>query len=226
MDIISDKDVWEFINPEDLWIYDKLILSKKLNYNCGPAGVDPKTPGEYIIRPCVNFRMMGHGASIMHLVPGNSENIPHGYFWCEMFTGRHLSFDYHHGVQCLAVEGFKDDPYNLSRFSRWTKVEETFMLPSFLQEIAVKYEWLNIEVIGNHIIEVHLRYNDDFRNHDGDTIIPIWKEDFYPSVCDDRIGFIVQRSRRINGDSADCKSAASGTLGSIPRCSTNLTKGV
>lgn len=190
MDEMSDKDVWEFISTDDLWIYDKLILSKKLGYYCGPAGVAPSR-GFYVVRPCVNFEMMGHGASILFLNQYHYE-IPHGYFWCERFTGRHLSFDFHYGKQVLAVEGFKDDPDNLTRFSKWTKVDDEFELPIILKYIAHKYEWFNVEVIGDKIIEVHLRYNDDFRNHDGDTIIPVWKDSFYSSPCGDRLGFIIK----------------------------------
>ena len=57
--------------------------------------------------------------------------------------------------------------------------------------MAVRYEWLNIEAIGDKIIEVHFRYNDDFANHNSDVIIPIWKENFYNSPCGDRIGFYI-----------------------------------
>lgn len=190
MDEMSDKDVWEFINPDDLWIYDKLILSKKLGYYCGPAGVAPRC-GSYVVRPCVNFEMMGHGASIMYLTPEEC-NIPHGYFWCERFVGRHLSYDFHLGEQVLAVEGFKNDPDSLTRFSKWTKVDDKLVLPTMLQQIADRYAYLNVETVGGRVIEVHLRYNDDFRNHDGDTIIPVWKDSFYPSACGDRLGFIVK----------------------------------
>lgn len=191
MDQISDADVWEFINPDDLWIYDKLILSKKLRHECGPAGVAPRWISNYVVRPCVNFKMMGHGATIQHLTP-DSYDIPHGYFWCEMFNGRHLSFDFHLGKQVLAVEGFRDDPNDLTRFSKWTKVNDQFELPLILQQIADRYAYLNVETVGGKVIEVHLRYNDDFRNHDGDTIIPIWKDNFYSSPCGDRLGFIVK----------------------------------
>jgi len=72
---ISDIDVWNFIDPEDLWIYDKLILSKKLGYYCGPAGTAPKKQNTYIVRPCVNFRMMGKGSSFMELGPNDEDKI-------------------------------------------------------------------------------------------------------------------------------------------------------
>lgn len=191
---ISDSDVWKFIDPTDLWIYDRLILSKRLGHLCGPAGVPPPHESTYVVKPCVNFRMMGRGASLQKLSPNSHHTVPDGYFWCERFVGRHISLDYRWGEQVLAVEGFKDDPDRLNRFTKWKKVDIKFTLPSFLQDISKKYEWLNVEMIDYKIIEVHLRYNDDFRNHDGDEIIPIWKDEFYDSPCEDRIGFIVKKT--------------------------------
>ena len=188
---MDDCDVWKFIDGEDAWIYDKLILSKRLGYYCGPAGVAPELSGEYIVRPISNYRMMGRGSSIVHIDAGR-DIIPDGYFWCEVFRGRHLTFDYSRGVQTLAVEGFKDSS-RTDRFCLWRKTQDVFQLPPILSSVAVKYDWLNIEVIGDKIIEVHLRYNDDFYGHDADEIVPIWKEDFYNSPCEDRIGFLLKR---------------------------------
>jgi hypothetical protein len=113
---IGDPDIWDTIDPDDLWIYDKLILSRKLGYVCGPAGVAPLVTDRYIVRPCVNFRMMSLGAQFMQLGPDDHDKIHHGYFWCEVFKGRHLSFDYNYGKQVLAVEGFREDPSRLDRF--------------------------------------------------------------------------------------------------------------
>lgn len=184
---MDDKDVWWFIHPTDAWIYDKLILSKMLGYHCGPAGVAPRITDEYIVRPISNYRMMGAGSSIITIV-ANTDIIPDGYFWCEVFLGRHLSYDYNWGKQTLAVEGFRD-PIRTDRFSSWKRVQDTYTLPPMLQTIADKYEWMNIEVIDTKIIEVHLRYNDDF-DHKYNEIIPIWRENYIDSPCGDRIGFI------------------------------------
>jgi len=54
--------VWKTADPDDLWVMDKLILSRKLGYNCGPVGLDVPTPGYYIVRPCVNMLGLGLGA--------------------------------------------------------------------------------------------------------------------------------------------------------------------
>lgn len=191
---MDDCDVWKFIDGRDAWIYDKLILSKRLGYYCGPAGVAPEHSSNYIVRPISNYRMMGRGSSVMHIDAGQ-DIIPDGYFWCEVFSGRHLSFDFRYGVQKLAVEGFKDSN-RTDRFASWKKTNDNFRLPEMLFEVAVRYEWFNIEVIDNKIVEVHLRYNDDFAGHDAEEVVPIWKEDFYNSPCQDRIGFILKRIKK------------------------------
>lgn len=192
MNLTNDVDFWHTTDPDDLWLFDKLILSKKLGYVCGPAGVAPAKAGTYIVRPCVNYRMMSRGAGFMQLSPESHDAVPDGYFWCEAFTGRHLSFDYCYGRQTLAVEGFRDDPQRLDRFSCWQKIRDTYVLPKLLRPIAEKYPWLNIEVIGDKIIEAHLRYNDDFANHNANTIIPVWKDSFYASPAGNRLGFILK----------------------------------
>jgi hypothetical protein len=189
---LGDVDVWDAIAPGDLWCLDKLILSKKLGYMCGPAGIAPSTAGQYVVRPIMNLKMMSVGANIQYL---ESDSIPDGYFWCEIFTGRHLSFDYNWGKQTLAVEGFRTDPLRLDRFSRWTTVDEDFELPDILQTVADKYKWFNVEVIGDKVIEVHFRYNDDFANHNANTIIPVWSDEFYASRAGDRLGFILKDNK-------------------------------
>lgn len=198
---IGDVDVFDSIALDDLWCVDKLILSKKLGYTCGPAGISPPVPAQYIVRPIINLKMMGIGATIRYL---DSDTIPDGYFWCELFSGRHLSFDYHWGKQTLAVEGFRTDPLRLDRFVRWIKIEEYFKLPDILQTIANKYPWFNAEVIGNKVIEVHFRYNDDFANHNANEIIPVWSGqdtlpppgwDWYSSPAQDRLGFWIKNPK-------------------------------
>lgn len=193
MQQMSDADIWDTIRPEHLWVVDKLLLAKQLGYRCGPAGVRVSVAGHYIVRPCVNFRMMSRGATVQYLSPDLDDlhSVPDGHFWCEIFIGRHLSFDYHWGQQVLAVEGFRDSD-RLDRFCRWEKVSDQFVLPDVLKPIAATNQWLNVEVIGDKIIEVHFRYNDDFANHESSVIVPVWKDQFYPSACGDRVGFLLK----------------------------------
>ncbi|CAB4220922.1 hypothetical protein UFOVP1636_75 [uncultured Caudovirales phage] len=171
--ITTDEQAWVAAEVNDLWLFDKLILSRKLGYVCGPAGVPVPKPGNYIVRPISNLKGMGIGASIRY-IQDTTDYIPAGYFWCEIFEGRHISVDYNHGIPTLAVEGFRkpDDP--LYRFSKWEKVVDLYHIPL---EVSVlrKFEHANIEFIGNKIIEVHLRSNPDFA-HNNSIAIPVWED--------------------------------------------------
>lgn len=196
MKLINDSDVWVNCPVDHLWIYDKLILAKKLGYTAGPAGVCVPKADWYVVRPITNCRMMGLGAYKTWLVP-DKDNIPDGYFWCEWFNGRHITIDYNYGQQNLTVEGIKFTG-SLNRFSSWEKTDYPYKLPNCLQQVADFSEWLNIELIDNKIIEVHLRYNDDFSGHSGNTIWPVWVDKktnqppntkFIENACGTRLGF-------------------------------------
>ena len=168
----AEDIVWSNIDPDDIWILDKLILSRKMYYNSGPVGLDVPHPGHYIVRPCVNMMGLGLGAQRVWLEKDTCD-LPVGHFWCEWFEGRHLSIDYHWGKQTLAVEGIK--PANtFTRWSSWIRVADRIKLPSILDELATRHEWINCEYIGGKLIEVHLRHNEDF---DGNIMyfIPVWE---------------------------------------------------
>ena len=56
--------------------------------------------------------------------------------------------------------------------------------------------------VDGKIIEVHLRWNDDFSNHNSNVIYPVWKEytqpqpkntTWYPSPGGDRLGFWISK---------------------------------
>lgn len=169
---------WRNCDPDDLWIFDKLIVSRKLGYNCGPVGTDVPSPGNYIVRPCCNIPGMGRGAKIVSIdkdTYNHPECLP-GHFWCELFQGRHISVDYHRGLPILSVEGFRENPNDpFYRFSKWEKVEHDWYMPTVFFPLTKKYEYINIEFIGGKVIEVHLRHNPDF-SYGNDVMIPVWED--------------------------------------------------
>ena len=197
---MSDEWSWHNVHPQHLWVFDKLILARNLGYVCGPAGIPVPQTDDYIVRPAINFRMMGRGASVQRLSP--SDEIPDGFFWQERYFGNHYSFDFEHGKQILAVQGFRNDSNRLDRFSKWKKVDQEFKVPMVLQFLLSSYQYVNFEVIGTKVIEIHTRYNDDFTNHTSDWAIPVWRDepypdvegDFYPNDCGDRLGLIVEKN--------------------------------
>ena len=195
---MSDRDVWTQCSSDWLWIYDKLIVARQQHILAAPAGIPVPRDGWYIIRPITNIRIMGRGARKLFIHKGDDAVVPDGFFWSEVLSGRHISVDYHWGRQELTVEGFRDDPDRLDRFSRWSKVQDRIPLPTWLADLGQQAQWLNVEYIGDKIIELHLRYNDDFANHTSDEIIPVWQGEsatqprgysWYDSPAGERLGF-------------------------------------
>ena len=174
-DSAEDK-LWKTIDSEDIWIMDKLILSRKLGYNCGPVGIDVPNPGWYIVRPCVNALGLGLGAQKIYLEE-DTTNLPYGHFWCEWFEGDHYSVDFlpSWGTKIMTVKGFKN-PNTFTKWDKWIKVENKteHEIPKILYPTILKYDTINLEYIGNKLIEVHLRRNEDF---DGSIseFIPVWE---------------------------------------------------
>ena len=177
--ITAEDVVWKTIDPDDIWVLDKLILSRKMYYNCGPVGLDVPHPGYYIVRPCVNMIGLGLGSQKLWL-ECDTTHLPVGHFWCEWFEGRHLSIDYHWGKQALAVEGNKPDN-TFTKWNDWIKVSDRIRLPECIRHYGEKYEWINCEFIGGRLIEVHFRHNEDFEGNIK-HFIPVWAgEEINPS---------------------------------------------
>ena len=167
----SEEDkVWKTINPDYIWVMDKLILSKKLGSKCGPTGIDVTEPGYYIVRPCVNALGLGLGAKKVWLEK-ETMHLPYGYFWCEWFEGRHLSIDYKNKKQVLCVEGHKRKN-TFTKWDKWIKTDDELPFPNILKDLA-DIELINCEYIGDKLIEVHLRHNEDF-NDNITEFIPVW----------------------------------------------------
>jgi len=169
----TEDEVWRDLSPEHMWIYDKLILSKKLGYTCGPIGIDVPTPGWYIVRPIINLMGLGYGAEKVW-IEDETDHLPIGYFWCEWFEGRHLSVDYYKGRPILCVEGFKD-PEELMYWDAWSVVLDIKNyqdIPDILKNIP--YDYINCEFIGGKLIECQLRRNLDFQWNNTD-FVPVWE---------------------------------------------------
>ena len=176
---MEDDEAWISCHKDDLWIFDKCILSTKLGYNCGPADMWVPEPGIYIVRPCVNLAGMGRGAEFRHIEKETTE-LPPGHFWCEIFEGRQLSVDFNLNKQSrtyeqgLTTEGIREFHEPLWKFNKWTKVDDLVEFPLILTELKGDYDCINCEFIGDKLIEVHLRPNEDMGEYT--EIIPVWDE--------------------------------------------------
>lgn len=165
---------WQNTQVKDLWVLDKLILSKNLGYVCGPSGVNVPKPSHYIVRPCVNAFGLGLGAR-KEFIEDCTDHLPPGYFWCEWFEGDHLSVDYEYAEPYLTVQGFKEKS-TFTKWDRWLKIptQSGLYIPNFIKSIQKKYKHTNAEFIGGRLIELHIRKNPDF-GPDQKEYIPVWK---------------------------------------------------
>ena len=167
-----EEQYWKNPNPDTMWVTDKLILSSKMGYKCGPAGIDVPEAGDYIVRPVVNAYGLGIGAEKM-FIEQTTTHIPPGFFWCEWFEGRHLSVDYQQGKQILCVEGFKPEN-TFTKWDRWARTMDVMPMPEQIHEAVGEHDIVNCEFIGDKLIEVHLRHNPDFEGHIME-FIPVWE---------------------------------------------------
>lgn len=173
------NDEWNAIHHDDLWIYNKLQLSRVLGYTCGPIGSKVPKPDFYIVRPAINFLGMGRYARIEWIEKETDLDHP-SEFWCEVFKGEHLSVDFHYKEAKLVVRGIKDEKDPLYKWQKWEKIDKQVNFPSILENLKGDYDWINCEFINGNLIEVHVRQNPDFR-YDNEVAIPVWNDNF----CED-----------------------------------------
>ena len=160
------------LDPNDLWVYNKLQISRMLGYKCGPIGVKVLKPDNYIVRPSVNFLGLGMGAHFTY-IQDTTDHLTPGHFWCEIFEGQHYSVDYEFGKRVRTTEGIRGD--SLMKWKKWRLVKKDFPFPGFLYEFRDKPH-VNCEFIGNKLIEVHIRNNPDF-SYNNTVFIPVWEGD-------------------------------------------------
>lgn len=166
---------WNLIHEDDLWVYNKLIIAKKLGHLCGPTGVPVPFGGDYIVRPIFNLLGMGRNARIESL-KGSTDHLHPSEFWCEIFKGEHLSVDFYQKKTILVVKGTRDTEDSLYKWKKWEKIEKSIDFPEILNNLKGSYDYINCEFISDKLIEVHFRQNSDFR-YNNTIAIPVWGED-------------------------------------------------
>ena len=195
--MLTDAEAWQRY-PRVRWLYDRLQLSLALGYECGPAGTLPPRPGMWFVKPIINLNGMGVDAHARRYDGGPVFPVRPGCFWMPHFVGRHLSLDLARtasGWQCgLTVECI----HRNGRPFEWKRIADLPRLPALLAIGRIDAPYLNIELIGDHVIEVHLRRNHDFdAMPEASSAFPVWDGDPVPAdmVADpeDADGFLAPR---------------------------------
>lgn len=175
---MDDCDTWvEY--PKHRNFFNKLWVADNLNYFCGPSGFAPSRTVMSVIRPVYNLSGMGAGAEYKLIEKDDCTAVPLGYFWTEKFEGRHISatYKFYSGYTAIwkplsAWEGFRRDGAPLYKFDRWCRIplNEAPKVPRLFNDLF-DVGIINVEFIGNKVIEVHLRNSPD---PDYDELIPVW----------------------------------------------------
>jgi hypothetical protein len=193
----ADGELWQAY-PKLRWVYDRLQLSQVLEYECGPAGTLPPRPGIWFVKPIINLNGMGVDACAQTYDGGQGFPIRPGSFWMPRFTGRHLSLDLKRFPNQWEVQFAVECIYRNNRPYEWRRVKDRPKLPVLISPDATDIPWLNVEMIGSNVIEVHLRRNHDFDvMPDAYSAFPIWEGEPVPADMvpdpEDADGFLVPR---------------------------------
>jgi hypothetical protein len=174
--IKDDCEAWKKYPQHHNW-FNKLWVSEKLGHKCGPCGTTPDKSGYYIVRPTYNLSGMGVGAEYKYLTPDDYSQVPPGYFWQEIFLGKHYSAQYEFvhdappywkPINCF--KGLRLLP-DLWKFDKWVRSDYVPEVPRVFNELS-DVKRINIEFKGDVPIEVHLRDSPD---PEYDEFIPIWE---------------------------------------------------
>jgi len=172
---LYDCDSWNRYPQHRRW-FNKLDLSLRLGYECGPCGLAPSKTAQYVVRPIYNLSGMSAGARYQTIESGDAGSVEPGYFWCERFVGPHVSVNYEsngaYWFQTGAWTGHRSKN-STSRFEAWTTNRNIFRLPELFNTL-LDVTHLNVEYIDKHIIEVHLRKSSD---PECEVLIPVWADD-------------------------------------------------
>lgn len=163
----DDADAW-MLFPEYRHVYDKLFVALSQGMDAAPYGVPPPF-WPVFSKPIVNLKGMGVGSRLIASAAEYEREFTAGTFWMPLLNGDHVSTDvavakgearwWRHATGRPAADGM---------FRWWTV--HAGALPAiedycgaWIARVLPGYTGLlNFETIGARIIEVHLRFADQW----------------------------------------------------------------
>jgi hypothetical protein len=163
----DDPDCWNWY-PEYRWVYDKLKIASSQSLACGPHGVmPPRFP--VFSKPMMNMKGMGIGSHVIATASEFDHAYQPGHMWMELLKGAHVSTD------CAVLDGCAvwsrhatGEAWTNGMFKCWTIHAATNLpLENYLSAWIAKHMggytgMMNFETIDGRIIEVHLRFADQW----------------------------------------------------------------
>jgi hypothetical protein len=169
----EDADAWVWF-PKHRWIYDKLAIAQSQGIAAAPHGVAPAQLPVFS-KPMMNLRGMGIGSQAIVSPQDYAAALTPGHFWMELLEGEHVSSD-------VAVENGRavwwrhatGIPRPGGTFDRWVihaepRPQLEAMCGKWIESHLAGYTgMMNLETIGERIIEAHLRFADQWPDLYGD----------------------------------------------------------
>jgi len=163
----EDGDAYELF-PEQRWIYNKLLVAESQGIDCGLHGMEPHA-FPLFSKPVYNMRGMGAGSRIFRNLRDYQLNQKPGHMWMPLLRGDHVSTDvavvhgeprwWRHVTGKAIGEGM---------FDYWTVLAdgrgeiESYCGDWLRANFRGYTGMVNFETIDARIIEVHLRFSDQW----------------------------------------------------------------
>ena len=191
----EDADAWQWY-PHQRWVYDKIAVALSQGLAAGPHGTSP--PGFPVFsKPVINLKGMGMGSRVIRSPAEYEQHHAPGHMWMTLLEGRHVSSD----VAIVAgvpvwwrhVTGH---PGPGGTFDYWIvhaepeAALETRCGDWIRRNLAGYTGMLNLETIDGTIIEVHLRFSDQWPDLYGDgfveALVALYSEGRWPFTREPR----------------------------------------
>ena len=163
----TDPEAWNLFD-EYRWVYDKMTICASQGLTYGPIGTNP-TEYPVCLKPITNLLGGSIKSQVCHSLEQYQQITDPGLFWSPYHMGEHYSFDFIM-ARGQVVESFilRGEKLQHGAFDYWELITEMDVSESIYRHA---HNWLethldnytgciNVEAIGNYIIEVQLRMGD------------------------------------------------------------------
>ena len=168
----EDSDAWIW-NPAHRWVYDKLAVALSQKLAAAPHGVAPTTYPVFS-KPLYNLKGMGVGSCVLRSAEEYAEHYQPGHMWMKLLTGDHVSTDValvngearwwrHARGHTNSTEEGGDGTFDHWEIGAAAEPAIEEWCGAWCRERLAGYTGMvNMETIGGRIIEVHLRFADQW----------------------------------------------------------------
>jgi len=168
----EDSDAWTW-NPAHRWVYDKLAVALSQGLDAAPHGVAPQNYPVFS-KPIYNLKGMGVGSRALASADDYLEAYQPSHFWTTLLEGEHVSSD------VALVDGAPQWWRHAGGIASGAGTFDSWEVRS--EPVPAIEQWcgawcrkhlkgytglVNLETIGGRIIEVHLRFADQWPDLNG-----------------------------------------------------------